>query len=283
MNDTSTPTFVLVPTDLIDIVSAGKLTKEAAWLYVVLLSHHNRQRRDNDVWPSRQVLADKCGLKKPQSVDKYLAELREAGLIVSERRKRSSDMNTSSKHTLLMTTPRTEEEIAAWRASREAIPARGHRGPLQRTADVPSGGQELDQGELDELKENDSISRTSGRFAPDGARHEDSKDQPPWDRDAEQAAVRAPVNLPHQRPTWENWHEADRETFKEHVGDTLISTGKIWKKGRYNTEAFYRAYRLKEEGAKRWPGQYVETLSYSGDEAVDDWLIDQGLIRPEWQ
>lgn len=291
MNDTPTRSFALVPADLITLVSDGKLSKEAAWLYVVLLSHHNRSRRDDDVWPSRSVMAQKLGLKKPQSVDKYLEELRTAGLIVSERRKRSSDMNTSSKHTLLLTVPRTAEEIAARRASREAIPHSGQRYPLQRTSDVPHSGQELDEVELDELKDVEAISPTAARFAHDGGRHENSKDQKtdedwpdPW------AAVTAngqPINppLPHQRATYENWHDADRQIFREHVGEVLVSVGKkgSWKKGEWSANAFYNAFRRRQEGEKRWPGKYVETLSYAGDSAVDDWLIDQGLERPEWQ
>lgn len=278
MNDTGTR-YVLVPADLVALVAEGHLTKEAAWLYVVLLGHHNRARRDNDVWPSRAVMAQGMGLKKPQSVDKYLDELRHTGLIVSERRKRASDMNTSSKHTLLLFVPRTDDEVATQKASHEAIPYNGQRYPRQRTAAIPSRGQELDEGELEQLNENDPIRRTSGRFAPDGARHEDSEDR---DRDNADPWATA-SNRSHEAPTWENWHDSDRETFKGHVGETLISTGKNWKKGRFTAEAFYRAYRLREEGAKRWPGQYVETLSYAGEEAVDDWLIDQGLLRPEWQ
>lgn len=271
--------YVLVPADLVAYVAEGRISKEAGWLYIVLLGHHNRSRRDDDVWPSRDVMAQGMGLKKPQSVDKYLAELRGAGLIVSERRKRASDMNTSSKHTLLLTVPRADEEIAARRASREAIPYNGQRYPRQRTAAIPSRGQELDEHELEQPNDIEVISRTSGRFAPGGARHEDSEDlnrnsQDPWATTGNRA---------HEAPTFENWHDTDRETFKQHVGETLISTGKNWKKGRYTTEAFYRAYRLKTEGTKRWPGQYVETLSYAGEEAVDDWLIDQGLMRPEWQ
>lgn len=271
--------YVLVPADLVALVAEGRLTKEAAWLYIVLLGHHNRARKDNDVWPSRAVMAQGMGLKKPQSVDKYLAELREAKLIVSEERRRAGAFNTSSKHTLLLFVPRADEEVAARRASHEAVPRSGQRYPRQRTSDIPHRGHELDEEELEQLSENDSMSRTSGRFAPASARHEDSKDR---DRSNEDPWVTA-GNRSHERPTYENWHEGDRETFKAHVGEVLISTGKNWKKGRYTTEAFYRAYRLKTENAKRWPGQYVETLSCAGEEAVDDWLIDQGLLRPEWQ
>jgi len=273
--------YVLVPADLVALVADGKLSKEAAWLYVVLLGHHNRTRRDNDVWPSRAVMAQGMGLSKPQSVDKYLVELRAAGLIVSERRKRSSDMNTSSKHTLLLFVPRTDEEIAARRASREAIPYNGQRYPRQRTAAIPSRGQELDEGELDQPIDKELISRTSGRFAPGGARHGDSKDQvrnnvDPWATSGNRA---------HERATYENWHDPDREVFRQHVGEVLISVGKkgSWRKGKWDADAFYNAFRRRAEGEKRWPGRHVESLSYAGDNAVDDWLIDQGLMRPEWQ
>lgn len=61
--------YVLVPADLVALVAEGQLTKEAAWLYIVLLGHHNRARKDNDVWPSRAVMAQGMGLKKPQSVE----------------------------------------------------------------------------------------------------------------------------------------------------------------------------------------------------------------------
>lgn len=281
------PSFVLVPTDLIGLVADGKLSKEAAWLYVALLSHHNRTRRDDEVWPSRTVLAQEIGVKKPQSVDKYLTELRLAGLITSRARKRSSNMNTSSAHTLTLVVPRSDGERAANRSSHEAIPASGQRYPRQRTAAVPHRGQELEEVELDELKDVEEMSRTSGRFAPGSARHEESKDQKtgsdwpdPWD------AARTKANngpMAHERATYENWHDIDRQTFTEHVGEVLISDGSQWKEGRYTAAAFYKAFRLKKDNRKRWPGQYVEMLSGAGDSGVDDWLIDQGLVRPEWQ
>jgi hypothetical protein len=171
MNETDRPTFVLVPTDLVGMVADGKIGKEAAWLYVALLSHHNRSRRDNEVWPSRAVLAAEMGMSRPQSVDRYLEELRAAGLIASRVRKRSGNMNTSSAHNLLLTVTRTDEEIASRKASHEAMPHSGQRYPLQRTAAVPHRGQELDEVELEELKDVEKMRRTAARFAPDDARH----------------------------------------------------------------------------------------------------------------
>lgn len=283
-------TFVIVPSALRTFVAEGGLSRDAGWLYFVLLSHHNRGRKDDDVWPSRAVLAREMGMTKPDSVDKYLAELRDAGLIVSEQRRRSGNMKTSSKHTLRLVAPRTPAEVAD-RIKRSAAdtPAPGYRYPRQRNPDTPVRGYELEEVELEELKDVEAMSRTSGRFAPGSARHGNSIDQKtvedwndPWDT----AEARAHANngpRSHERATYENWHDRDRQTFVAHVGEVLISDGSKWKEGRYTSTAFYNAFRLKKENRKRWPGQYLETLSGTGDDGVNDWLIDQGLIRPEWQ
>lgn len=269
--------YVLVPADLVGFVAEGKISKEAGWLYVVLLGHHNRSRKDNDVWPSRAVLAQGMGLSKPQSVDKYLAELREAGLIVSEQRKRAGNFNTSSKHTLLLTVPRSTEEIAARKASHEAIPYNGQRYPRQRTPAVPCSGHELEEVELDELKDFEAMSRTSGRSAPDGARHGDSKDQLPDDYDP----WATNGNRTHEKPVYVNWHDKDRAKFRQHVGNVLISDGSHWDKGKFAADAFYKAFRKTQKNPKRWPGEYVEALSNAGELGVEDWLLDQGLTRLE--
>jgi hypothetical protein len=271
------PRFVLVPADLVAMVAERKISKEAGWLYIVLLGHHNRTRKDNDVWPSRQVLAEGMGLSKPQSVDKYLAELRDAGLIVSEQRKRAGTFNTSSKHTLLLFVPRTDEEIAARKARHEAIPYNGQRYPRQRTAAIPSRGYELEEVELEELNDVDSMRGTSGRSAPASARDGKSKDQLPDDYDPWSATG----NRSHERPTWENWHDADREKFRRLVGNVLVSDGSKWDKGRFSADGFYRAFRAMEKNRKRWPGEYVEALSTAGDYGIEDWLLDQGLTRAD--
>jgi hypothetical protein len=288
--EASSPAFVMVPVELIDMVSEGSLTKEAAWLYVALLSHHNRHRRDDDVWPSRAVLAKEIGLKKADSVDKYLDELREAHLITSEQRRRVGNMKTSSKHTLKLVVPRSGEEIATRKAKFADTPASGYRTPRQRGTDTPATGDELEELEPQELKDVETNRLTAARCAPDGERHEDSKDQKPedpWSDPWDTAESRDKANgkeLPHQRATFEDWRALDRQTFQEHVGNALISNGKIWKAGRYTAKQFYNGFRLKKSGPKEWPGQYINQIADNqGETGVDDWLISNGLERPEWQ
>jgi hypothetical protein len=84
------PTFVPVPTQLLELVKAGVLSRDAAWLYVVLLGHLNHDRvktGDTKVWPARKTLAAAIGLRVARAVDRYLAELERAGMISIERRK----------------------------------------------------------------------------------------------------------------------------------------------------------------------------------------------------
>lgn len=168
--------FVLVPADLVALVSDKKIGKEAAWLYVVLLSHHNRTRGDNDVWPSRKLLSEEMGFSEksgPKAVDKYLAELRNAGLIISQRRSSPWDNgNTSSLHTLTLIVPDKPQEPDPPIPHRgQGLSTTGDRG-WASAGDRPSTPQgtrtrrsELDEPELDEM--NNILAPRASRGSPD--------------------------------------------------------------------------------------------------------------------
>lgn len=149
-------TFVMLPDELFDLVCEGKLSKNAAWLYAVLLRRHNRTRADDDVWPSRTTLARELGLKKPESVDGYMDELKEQGLVtVAERR--VSGMRASNRYTLALIADADgyPEKGATGRTGKTRVsagqpdtPKRGQRYPQKGVQATPKSGYELDEGEL---------------------------------------------------------------------------------------------------------------------------------------
>lgn len=265
--------FTLLPDALYDQVAEGAISRDAAWLYTVLLRHHNRKRRDDDVWPSRAVLAKACGLKKPESVDPYLKELQKAGLIRTEARRRKDNMKTSSKHTLLLVVPRSAEESAEIRDQSADTPSTGYRYPLQRGTVTPSTGDELEQGELHQGQRSEEMS--PGSFVAGGSQIQEGGNDftDPW--------ANTNVQLPHQRRTFEDWRRIDRQTFRDHLGAALVSRGTKWREGKFTIDAFYNAFRTKNSKTLEWPGQYIDAIADRNEYGIDDWLIDQGLARPD--
>ena len=61
------------------------LSATAKTLYAALMAHVGPG--DETVWPGRDTLAVVLGLRRPQSVDPYVRELRARGVISVERRK----------------------------------------------------------------------------------------------------------------------------------------------------------------------------------------------------
>lgn len=142
----------MVPEELFDLVADGKLSKNAAWLYAVLLRRHNRTRADDDVWPSRSTLAKELGLKKPTSVDGYMDELKEQGLVDSAER-RSGGLRRSNRYTLNLVVPNAPHEAnppaeTSVSPAQPATPKTGQRYPQMGATVAPKRGQELDEGEL---------------------------------------------------------------------------------------------------------------------------------------
>jgi hypothetical protein len=123
--------FVAVPAQLPELVKDGAVSRDAAWLYVILLSYVNRSARTARVWPARKSLATAMGLRAPRAVDRYLAELERAELIVIERRKRPDGVNETSVYVLRLlwdggsapqnTTPRPAETSVV--AAQGVVPA----------------------------------------------------------------------------------------------------------------------------------------------------------------
>ncbi|QKW15412.1 hypothetical protein [Verrucosispora sp. NA02020] len=153
MSATAKPrTFTMLPDELFDLVADGKISKNAAWLYAALLRHHNRKRRDDNVWPSRTSLARACGLKKPESVDGYMDELKKHGLVeVSERR--IAGMKASNRYTLTLIAegnpgPAPKPADVDVSAGQPDTPKSGQRYPQMGGHDTPARGYELDEGEL---------------------------------------------------------------------------------------------------------------------------------------
>ena len=93
--------YVAVPMGLFDLVADRKISKNAAWLYALLLGHVNRKRGDAYVWPSRRKLADRMGMSETRAVDRYLDELIDAGLVHRDHR-RKGNVNESNRYELLL-------------------------------------------------------------------------------------------------------------------------------------------------------------------------------------
>jgi hypothetical protein len=138
---------------VIQAVTARKISRDAGWLYACLLSHLNRKRGGNVVWPSRAILASEMGISKPANVDKYLAELETQGLVAVER-SQSGQMRTRNIYTLrclpdLRRNPNVGT-TAGESAGQHVVPESGQRSPNVGTRVVPTLGPEQEEEEPDE-------------------------------------------------------------------------------------------------------------------------------------
>lgn len=64
-----------------DWVLMSTLSVQAKLLYALLMAHVNVQDGTRKVWPARETLANWMGFSRPQSVDKYIAELSDFGAV----------------------------------------------------------------------------------------------------------------------------------------------------------------------------------------------------------
>jgi hypothetical protein len=97
--ETTDQYFVIVPLWVLEAVSG-----EAVKLYGVLASYLNSNSRI--VWPSRQTLAGRLGKSRPESIDRYLAELSRIGAVTVVKRYRPDGGQTSSAYRIHRIPPR---------------------------------------------------------------------------------------------------------------------------------------------------------------------------------
>lgn len=152
--------FVKVPVALLAMVERRDLSERAAMLYILLLTHVNTKRGDYKVWPSRRKLARKMLFTVTRSVDRYIAELVDAKLILRDHRWRADDMiSDTNMYTLLLipsggsagentTPPPAETSVSAAQGVVLSGTLRGSA--LANTGIVLPGAPELEEVELEE-------------------------------------------------------------------------------------------------------------------------------------
>ncbi|MEU8334773.1 helix-turn-helix domain-containing protein [Micromonospora tulbaghiae] len=267
---TATPAesrHVRLPEEIQQAVADGTISIQAGWLYGLLLSHINYQRGDAHVWPSRSTLAARMGMQKAASVDRYLKELVDAGLVEKETRKSEKHGNESNRYTLL---------VVSWpKTPRDPSPQLGTTpSPQLRASLAPGEGHELDEPQLDEAElhrpEEEENSTTSGRFAPFGG----------GDTDSQPSAAEDRPPVPQQRG---NWWLNDRDAFRAVIGPKVVSEGaKNWNRGTFDSDAVYNALRQRKPKPIDRPGSYVTALvNERGGDALDNWLLGEGFSLPE--
>lgn len=153
--------FVMVPVDLLALAQAGKVSDKAFRLYICMSRYVNQGRMEAAVWPGRSRLAGDMGFAKVDNVDRYIAELENAGLIRKERR-RKGKANDTNVYTLLP--PNQGVPLSQGVPLNEGVDV-----PPDGGVPVPPGqGAELDEVELDEeeldlsLREDDPASPFAG-------------------------------------------------------------------------------------------------------------------------
>lgn len=152
-----------------DIIRETSLSRNARFLYVILSSHADNETRK--CFPSRATLATLMDYSKAASVDPYLAELVDMGLISVEHR--VSDKGDPISN--LYTVKRSLAEVTAGSPTdKGVVPASGlgvvpvsgppwsapaDRGsPLERTTVVPASGHELNPLQLHPTNDTQSTS-----------------------------------------------------------------------------------------------------------------------------
>jgi len=144
--------FVRLPLAMLDLVADGKVSKNAAWLYVLLLSHVNWKRGDAKVWPSRRSLAERMNMAQPRAVDRYVEELKDAGVLSVDRRKVAGAGNDTNLYTLLLLPPPpSAQERTTPSAPQSTTPS-----AQERTNLVSGSAHELDEPQLDEVQQDET-------------------------------------------------------------------------------------------------------------------------------
>lgn len=266
--------FVAADWQLFEYVESGQISPTAAFLYMVLLKHRPSKRTDKRVWPSRETLAEALKLSRPESVDPYLRQLRDAGL-VSWEPWRIGGMRARNRYTLHLVADLKSES----KTPGSSVPLKtAQRTPVQRASDTPWTEDELEQGELpqDELDpKEDSYSTAPPTFASLSS----AVDAELASRSDESWAVKNVKDVDRNEPR-EDYRREDRALFQSFVGDKIRTYGSTWgEDGQvFTAEGFYKAFRLR--GVKRkpieWPGKFLQKLQDDGLE-IEDWLTYQGL------
>jgi biotin operon repressor len=145
--------YTMLPDVVYQAVKEKVISRDAGWLYAVMLRHRNRKRGDNIIWPSREVLAGEMGISKASNVDKYVKQLETAGFIVTTHqqigRMKTRNMYTlmhipsSSRSPNIGTTERPAETQGT--PAQHVVPTLGLRSPNIGTQVVPTLGPEPDE------------------------------------------------------------------------------------------------------------------------------------------
>jgi len=267
--------FTTVPTSLAAYVEAKKISDRAAWLYVVMLGYRNQRRSDDYVWPTRKTLAAKCGLSQAKGVDRFLKELQDAGLILTEQRRNEDGAQLSSRHKLLLTRdqqggPQEREGGSpgeGWGGTQErdggVSLTEGGGYPLDRGGRSPGEGYELEELELEELKTLSSEALAPLVASDAGLNPQERK-----------SASTTDGGLDRQ----------DMNLFIRLVGeDVLYDDSAVLMEDYLTIHWVYDWLRERGDQAVLAPGKHVKEIhSAGGDDAVSDWLADLGLNRLEW-
>lgn len=261
---------VRLPVELHDLVEAGKLTINAAYLYGLLLTHLNYTRGDAHVWPSRSNLAKRMNLKNARAVDRYIAELTGAGLVEKEcRRNEQRNVNDTNRYTLLCVSW-PKESAAGGSAPQHTTPGVPERTTLVSQSAHELEEPQLDQGELDQRS--DQSGTTSDRFAHSSGGATESDFGDPWAVPAQRQPSTA-EKLTKKRID-------DRTLFNDLIdARRLRSDGSTFREGVFDAHLFYDGFRKVKIGDKKigFPGAYIEGMCGDYGRGVEDWLLSLGL------
>lgn len=249
-----------------EVARDDRLSYRASGVLADILS-----RPDNWVTSAERLAAARPHGEGVKAMRTALRELEAAGYL---RRVRTRDKDgTFGWEQAFYDTPQAVEGKTAGRTV----------SPLPPGGGLPDGfGPSKEDRERTTVEEDELECPHSGRFAPSVGAHENPNDHDPW----------GPI--PQPRASTENddteehgdWRDEDRQLFAEIVGARLESVGGRWKKGTWPANAFYNAYRSKTDrhGNRKpikWPGRYLQGLAETRDDALDDWLLSEGLERIE--
>ncbi|MEV1013813.1 helix-turn-helix domain-containing protein [Micromonospora sp. NPDC049801] len=261
---------VRLPVELLDLVATGKLTINAAYLYALLLTHLNYGRGDTHVWPSRSNLAKRMNLKNARAVDRYIAELIDAGLVEKEcRRNEQKKVNDTNRYTLLCVSW-PEKNSARGSAPQHTTPGMPEHTTLVSHSAHELEEPQLDQGELDQRS--DQSGTTSSRFAPSSGGTNRDNFPDPWALPAQRQPTTG-EKLTRKR-------EDDRNRFLNLINaKRLRSDGSTFNEGVFDVDLFYDGFRKVKIGDKKigFPGAYVESMSGDYGRGVEDWLLSLGI------
>lgn len=175
----------------------------------------------------------------------------------------------------------------SWSTSSGDVSAGGTISPKPPGGLVPGGFGPSKEELLKENCEEDGLDMactTSSRFAPSGGGDsEDPKTEDSW---TDPWAVADEQTEGQDRAEERgSWRVEDRAAFVDLVGEKITTFDhRRWREGTFAALAFYMAFRKRKRNPILYPGRYVTELYERGQEqAIDDWLTDQGLERADQQ